>query len=138
MNMINDEFCVNYDNVVNTKELPAVVRILAMDLQKNPYLVPSDYFRARTEGELLEISRFFVDPSNEEVYSNAALITLMLCAGEGYTLGSTDEVSNALFLLEKYTMGELFVRVGLIKCKYELMTFSVEDPFEFIKEIYYV
>lgn len=129
----NTPLQLNYDKIAMHKEFLSITRMLAVDMMKNPYITPADFLKALSNEELqtlLEIS----DDEEHERMDEIMLISEMLAKGEGLESATLDSATERVNQFSVFLVLESLFRKGLVKLKYENMSFGEEYKDKIIAE----
>lgn len=121
-----DEYTINLEKIAYEKDMSPVTRTLALDLMKNPYLSPGDYFQSLTDAEL-SILLEMVESKDDGTLENEAevlLLSQMLARAEGVVTDSIDEIVNHMSYLAMLVASVSLARKGLVKVNYENLSFG--------------
>jgi len=133
----NDEssYCVNLQQVIDSNDICATIRLLAIDLKKRSYLSLGDFFKNLSErslDELLEIANHSADEEselNDTALQDLSLLTLMLAEAEGVTITDDQQMCNCLNALNVIICGVSLARKGLVKVHYNNLSLG-EDMYD--------
>jgi hypothetical protein len=123
-----DEFSINYKEVAEATDLIAPIRLLAIDLQKNPYLSLGDWFMSLSSGafneinELVELNHEIEDEEDQtkmEVIEQLGLLTMMLARAEGIEGNTMEEFSEQINVFCNTVTCVSLARKGVVKVYYE-------------------
>lgn len=129
----NTPLQLNYDKIATYKEFLSVTRMLAVDMMKNPYITPADFIKSLSDEELqnlIEISDDEEHPRIDEVM----LISEMLATGEGLEPANLDIATERVNQFCVFLVLESLFRKGLVKLKYENMSFGEDYKDKIIAE----
>lgn len=122
-------YSVNLEMVIKDKTLMAVTRLLAAELQQNPYLTVSDFFKHLSDGDvdmLIDVS----EDDEDSRYGDIILMTEMLTAAEGVMVDEEDEdryvedITNRMRMFITFLNLESLERQGLVRVFRENMSFG--------------
>lgn len=122
---IDFPFEINYEKIVQTKSLLPMVRLLAADLMKNPYMTLGLYFQTAKDTDLELILESSEDEDDERL-SDILLMAEMLAKAEGVITEGIDDVYvhlNTFITLAAVTSLD---RKDLIDANYDNMSFGEE------------
>lgn len=122
---IDFPFEINYEKIVQTKSLLPMVRLLAADLMKNPYMTLGLYFQTAKDTDLELILESSEDEDDERL-SDILLMAEMLAKAEGVITEDIDDVYvhlNTFITLAAVTSLD---RKDLIDAEYDNMSFGEE------------
>ena len=122
---IDFPFEINYENILKTKSILPMVRLLAADLMKNPYMTLGLYFQTANDTELELILEVSEDDEDERL-SDILLMAEMLAKAEGVTSEDIDDVHKHLNAFITLTAVALLDRKDLIVADYDNMSFGEE------------
>lgn len=78
---------INYRNVAEANWILPTIRLLAIDMQKNPYVTLGDWFRGLADSSIYELQELaetcYEDPENADALEQLMLLTMMLASAEG-------------------------------------------------------
>lgn len=121
-----DEYTINLEKIAYEKDMSPVTRTLALDLMKNPYLSPGDFFQNLTDAEV-SILLEMVESKDDGTLENEAevlLLSQMLARAEGVVTDSIDEIVNHMSYLAMLVASVSLARKGLVKVNYENLSFG--------------
>lgn len=116
-------FGMNLELISQQEDLTSATRLLAITLQKQPYISVGDWFKSLSVFQFAELNDLIEQPTtkgDEEIL----LLTLMLSKGEGTDVEY--EASNAMArqfdTLKMYITFVSLEKKGLVKVHYENLT----------------
>lgn len=126
MNDSIDNYEVNLQKVAEDKKSSGVLRLLAIDLQTNPYLSIGDWLQSLTDTELESLMNDLVDPGveDENAVSGLILLSLMLSRAEQVFLDTDEDLTRAVGLMSMFIVMASVGRKGLAKIHYQNMSFG--------------
>ena len=124
---IDEGDSLNYRNIAEANWILPTIRLLAIDLQKNPYVTVGDWFRGLADSSVYELQELaetcYENPDNEESMEQMMLLAMMLASGEG-TCDMKDMEKNRTqlgMLMSLITVVGL-ERKGFVRVFYENLT----------------
>lgn len=126
-----DDFVINIDKVVNSKNMMPTTRMLAMRLQRNPYTTIKDFLENLSDVELdtlIEVSEDGLDESagsvaeGEDRFSELVLMAEMLAKAEGLHTSSLEDMTSRTNTLITFIACEGLARKGLVEVWRENMS----------------
>jgi hypothetical protein len=118
-----DGYTVNLEEVSKQKDLMAVTRLLAMDLQRDGYVVVGDFIKDISDTDLENIVQD-MDREGDHQYDDLILISEMLATGEGCDASKTpNDFGDRMNQLMTLLVCESLARKGLVKVRRENMSF---------------
>ena len=125
---MNDDFLqmsVNYEKVANSCEYSPIIRMTALQLQKNPYMTVGDFFQQLGNNDIYELSKM-VDKvhSNEIAAQQLLLLSEMLSRAEGTESGTVDGCAKNLSTLCTFIICVSLARKGMVRVFYENLSFG--------------
>jgi hypothetical protein len=124
---IDEGDSLNYRNIAEANWILPTIRLLAIDLQKNPYVTVGDWFRGLADSSVYELQELaetcYENPDNEESMEQMMLLAMMLASGEG-TCDMNDMEKNRTqlgMLMSLITVVGL-ERKGFVRVFYENLT----------------
>ena len=121
-----DKYHVSLSTVANSSEMMAVTRLLAIDLQNNPYLSVGDFFKKISDADL-QLLTDVVDEGEENVhFSELLLLSHMLAMAEGLgpKFENIDIVTERVNAFCMFVAIESLHRKKLVKVHHENMSFG--------------
>jgi hypothetical protein len=122
---IDFPFEINYEKIVQTKSLLPMVRLLAADLMKNPYMTLGLYFQTAKDTDLELILESSEDEDDERL-SDILLMAEMLAKAEGVITEGIDDVYVHLNTFITLAAVASLDRKDLIDAEYDNMSFGEE------------
>jgi len=119
-------FHVNYDRVINEKDLLAVTRLLAVDLKNNPYKSVGDFMQELSDTDL-DILGDLCDDTECAKFSEIVLISEMLARAEGLDPADANESYSRTSAMVGFITCESLFRKGLVKLYRENMSFGEDQ-----------
>lgn len=116
-------YSLNYELITKQKDLMAVTRLLAADLQRDGYIKVGDFMKDLADSDLETIVQE-MERNDDKQYDDLILIAEMLATGEGCDPSKTpsdfgDRMRQLMTLLVIESLG----RKGLVKVYRENMSF---------------
>ena len=123
----DDGYSLNYRNIAEANWILPTIRLLAVDMQKNPYVTLGDWFRGLGSSSVLELQELaeacYEDPDNADALEQMMLLAMMLASAEG-TCDMQDMEKNHRqlgMLMSLITIISL-ERKGMVRVFYENLT----------------
>ena len=116
---------INYQNILNAKDLLPMVRLLAADLMANPYMTLGAYFQTAKDTDLELIMEVSEDEEDERL-SDVLLMAEMLAKAEGVETEDIDDVHNHLNAFITLAAVTSLDRKNLVDANYDVMSFGEE------------
>lgn len=116
---------INYENILKTKDILPMVRLLAADLMANPYMTLGSYFQTAKDTDLELILEASEDEEDERL-SDILLMSMMLAKAEGVETDDFDDVHNHLNIFITLAAVTSLDRKDLIDANYDVMSFGEE------------
>jgi hypothetical protein len=118
-------YAINLSEVAHTGHICPTIRLLAMDLQKNPYARIGDWLRALPEtsmSELLELADA-VARGDQDSMEQIMLLTCMLASAEGTDdLNDLEKIRTQLGMMVNIIAITGLDRKGLVRVHYDNLT----------------
>ena len=118
-------FEINYEKILNTNSILPMVRLLAADLMKNPYMTIGAYLQ-RARNEDLQLILEASEDEEDERLSDILLMAEMLAKAEGVETDSIEDVYKHLNSFITLAAVASLERKGLILADYDVMSFGEE------------
>ena len=127
---------INYDKIIESKEMLSVTRLLAADLKNNPYMTVGDFIINLSTGDLATLLDI-VDRNNSddkvaeanEHLGDIMLIAEILARAEGLETDNLDQMAHRMQMFSTYIVIESLRRKGLVDVFHNNMSFG-EDAGE--------
>ena len=116
---------INYEKVLNTNSILPMVRLLAADLMKNPYMTIGAFLQRARNDDLQLILEASEDEEDERL-SDILLMAEMLAKAEGVETDSIEDVYKHLNSFITLAAVASLERKGLILADYDVMSFGEE------------
>jgi len=145
------EFDILYDNIIKNKECLSITRILAADLQANPYYTVGQFLKNLNDVDLAELNdivncnfKHDLDEADEEEESQAdprmadiVLLAEMLSRGEDVKSRSDEELLAKVNQFMIFISIESLRRKGMVEAYHSNMTFGDDgDERMIVKRLY--
>jgi hypothetical protein len=126
-----EDFVINIDKVVKSKNMMPTTRMLAMRLQRNPYTTVKDFLENLSDVELqtlLEVTDDGLDDSAGSVaegkdrFSELVLMAEMLAKAEGLHTNTLEDMTSRTNTLITFIACEGLARQGLVEVWRENMS----------------
>jgi hypothetical protein len=118
-------FEINYEKVFKTNSILPMVRLLAAELMKNPYMTIGAYLQKARDTDLQTILEASEDDEDERL-SDILLMAEMLAKAEGVETECIEDVYKHLNSFITLTAVASLERKGLILADYDVMSFGEE------------
>jgi len=118
-------FEINYEKILNTNSILPMVRLLAADLMKNPYMTIGTYLQ-RARNDDLQIILEASEDEDDERLSDILLMAEMLAKAEGVETDSIEDVYKHLNSFITLAAVASLERKGMIIADYDVMSFGEE------------
>jgi len=119
------EWYLNYKVISESESICPTIRLLAIDLQKSPYLSVGDWIRSLSPRSFEEINEL-AQAEDEESFEmeQMLLLTLMLSHAEGTNLPNDDMegMNRQLAVLRQLIVMCSLEKKGFVRCHYENFT----------------
>jgi hypothetical protein len=119
----DDEIELNYKEIAAHTDLLPTIRLFAIDLQKQPYISPGDWFQSLSDNSLDELLGL-VDDESEDSLSQQLLLTQMLARAEGVITNDMEQIRQQLGMFQMLVAGTGLGRKRMAKVYYENMSFG--------------
>lgn len=126
-----NSYFINLDKIQEYPNILAVTKLLALKIQKNPYMRIGNFLLNLSDQDLqilLEIEE--TDPLMEDLL----MMSFLLARAEGVENGSTELITNHLNMFKGFIVMESLFRKGLINLYHENLSFGEEDGDKLIAE----
>ena len=116
---------INYERVLKSNNILPMVRLLAADLMKNPYMTIGTYLQKARDSDLQLILEASEDEEDERL-SDILLMAEMLAKAEGVETECIEDVYKHLNSLITLAAVASLERKKLILADYDVMSFGEE------------
>ena len=134
---LGEQFDINYDNIITNKECLSITRILAADLQANPYCTVGQFLKNLNDVDLAELNdivncnfKHDLDDIDEEEHetdprmADIVLLAEMLSRGEDIVSKSDEELLAKVNQFMIFISIESLRRKGMVEAYHSNMTFG--------------
>jgi hypothetical protein len=118
-------FEINYEKVFKTNDILPMVRLLAAELMKNPYMTIGSYLQRARDSDLQTILEASEDEEDERL-SDILLMAEMLAKAEGVETECIEDVYKHLNSFITLVAVASLERKKLIIADYDVMSFGEE------------
>ena len=118
-------FEINYEKVFKTNDILPMVRLLAAELMKNPYMTIGSYLQRARDSDLQTILEASEDEEDERL-SDILLMAEMLAKAEGVDTECIEDVYKHLNSFITLAAVASLERKKLIIADYDVMSFGEE------------
>lgn len=125
-----EEWTLQLDKIVKSKDHLAVTRLLAASLQQNPYMTVGTFFKTLSDWDLeklLEMTEAISDEGPWVGVEDILLLTMMLSNAEGSPSVNMDELHDKLTVFCVFVAGTSLARKGLVKAHFDNMSFNEDS-----------
>lgn len=123
MSQDKETFSINFENIVNGKNLLALTKMLAVQLRERPYTTPGDYMRSLSDGDIQMLVEL-TDKEEDEHFAEILLLAEMLAQAEGLERADEDTMMERVNAMIGFIVIESLARKGMVKVHYENMSFG--------------
>jgi|LakMenE18May11ns_1017448.scaffolds.fasta_scaffold9622321_2 hypothetical protein len=116
---------LNYEVIASSTNICPTIRLLAIDLQKNPYISIGDWVQSLSDNSFAEIYELAsTDDEDSFEMEQMLLLTLMLSHAEGTSLPNDDMegMNRQLAVLRQLIVMCSLEKKGFVRCHYENFT----------------
>jgi hypothetical protein len=121
---------LNYRNIAEANWVLPTIRLLAIDMQKNPYATLGDWFRGLADSsvhELQELAETCYQDPDSETMEQMMLLTMMLASAEGTCdIGDMEKNRTQLGMMMSLITIVGLERKGLVRVFYENLTLGTD------------
>lgn len=127
-------FCINFARVMSEKSLLSVTRLLATDLNNNPYITVGDFLKNTSDGDLQHLVDIIDEGEEHKNFEDLMLISGMLSLGEGLPCRTVDDYHRVMNMFITFVVVESLYRKGFIKIHRKNMSFGEDMASKCIAE----
>jgi ribosomal protein S13 len=121
------DYLVNYDRVVSTAEISPVVKHAAKKIMSSTYITPAMFFKSLSDDQIEELYGMLdAVGGSVRALKDLMLLSMMLSSAEGVEAASDDDAGKMLQNLLVWITCVSLERKGMVKVRYENMSFSEE------------
>lgn len=121
---------LNYRNIAEANWILPTIRLLAIDMQKNPYATLGDWFRGLADSsvyELQELAETCYENPESETMEQMMLLTMMLASAEGTCdMGDMEKNRTQLGMMMSLITIVGLERKGLVRVFYENLSLGTD------------
>ena len=127
-----DEYELNFNKIVNDNTMLSVTRLLASQLQQNPYITVKDFFEGLSDEDLevlLEVADALEREADNDINEidhghELILITEMLVRAEGLITATAEEMFRRIQMMCMFLACESLFRKGIVKLHRDNLSFG--------------
>ena len=127
-----DEYGLNFNKIVNDNTMLSVTRLLASQLQQNPYITVKDFFEGLSDEDLevlLEVADALEREADNDINEidhghELILITEMLVRAEGLITATAEEMFRRIQMMCMFLACESLFRKGIVKLHRDNLSFG--------------
>ena len=121
-----DNYEVNLNRVSEDKKTHSVIRLLAVDLQKNPYTSVGDWLQALSDHDLQSLIDDVceADETDEMAMQSLILGTLMLSRAESVFIENEEQLAKASEMFRIFIVIASLQRKNMARALYQNMSFG--------------
>lgn len=120
-----EEFTINYDKIITTRDFNPIIRMTALQLRQNPYMTIGDFFKQLGDADINELASM-VDEFSDNTLAAQQLVLLseMLSRAEGTEASTQEGCAKNLNALCMFITCAALDRKGLVRVFYENLSFG--------------
>ena len=121
-----DYYEINLNRVGEDKKTHSVIRLLAVDLQKNPYTSVGDWLQSLSDYDLQSLVEDVCesDETDEMAMQSLILGTLMLSRAESVFIENEEQLAKAAEMLRIFIVVASLQRKNMAQALYQNMSFG--------------
>ncbi len=121
-----DDFEINLERVIQDKKTHSIIRLLAVDIQKNPYITVGEWLKSLSDKDVQSLVEDIADADDMNEFAMQSLIlgTLLLSRAEQVFIESDEELAQAAEMFRIYIVISSLDRKKLAKALYQNMSFG--------------
>lgn len=121
-----DDFEINLERVIQDKKTHSIIRLLAVDIQKNPYITVGEWLKSLSDKDVQSLVEDIADADdmNDLAMQSLILGTLLLSRAEQVFIESDEELAQAAEMFRIYIVISSLDRKKLAKALYQNMSFG--------------
>lgn len=117
--LTDDDLYLNYKNIAECEWITPTIRLLAIDIQKNPYISVGEWFEKlsdRSVSELQELAEIVANGDDEDATQQMMLLAMILSNAEGTgDMKSIDTLRKQLSMILSIITFESLARKGFVR-----------------------
>ena len=121
-----DNYEINIERVIEDKKTHSVIRLLAVDIKKNPYITIGDWLQSLSDNDvqslLMDIAE--AEEDNFDAMQSLILGALMLSRSEQVFFESDEELAKAAEMLKIFIVITSLDRKKMARAIYKNMSFG--------------
>jgi hypothetical protein len=125
LNFDEEGFALNLPEIAMAEWMTPTIRLLALDLQKTPYMSLGDFFSKLSNTSVAELQQLAEDGLQEQNSRNMEqimILCLMLAAAEGTENYNINVIQHQMSMLCSLITFESLARKGLVRVYHENFT----------------
>ena len=121
-----DQYQVNLDGVIESKQTHPIIRLLAVDVKSNPYITIGEWLQSLSDRDCQTLLDDLVEHEEDDDYAiqNLLLMTLILSRTEQVFIETEEQMSHALGMLKVFIVIWSLDRKKMAKAMYKNMSFG--------------
>lgn len=121
-----DCYEVNLDRVIEDKNTHPIIRLLAVDLQKNAYVTVGTWLLSLSDNDIQSLIDDVVEASDDDEVGMQSLIlgTLMLSRAEQVFIDNEEQLAQASEMFRIFIVISSLQRKGMAQALYKNMSFG--------------
>lgn len=119
-NRFNEEWNIEIDKIIQSRDLSSIVKQLAQELKANPYKTVGSFFDNLSNVDL----DILMEKLDNEDFEEILLITELLARAEGAGACDMEEIARNFNVMTVMIAGEALARKGLVEAFHHNMSFG--------------
>lgn len=116
-------YFINLEKIQEYPNILAVTKLLALKLQKNPYMKVGNFLKNLSDADLKTLISI---EQNDSEMEDILMMSFLLARAEGVENGTTDLITTHVNMLQGYITMESLYRKGLIEFYHDNLSFGEE------------
>jgi len=126
-----NNYFINLDKIQEYPNILAVTKLLALKIQKNPYMSIGNFLLNLSDQDLQIITSI---EENDPLMEDLLMMSFLLARAEGVENGTTELITRHLNMFQGFVVMESLYRKGLVNLYHENLSFGEEDGDKIIAE----
>lgn len=121
-----DHYEINIERVIENASTHSIIRLLAVDVKKNPYLTIGDWLQSLSDKDCQSLIDDLVEAEEEDNFAMESLIlgALILSRAEQVFIETDEQMSKAIGMLRMFIVISSLHRKKMAKAIYKNMSFG--------------
>ncbi len=119
-----DDFEMNLDRIIVDKKIHSMIRLLAVEIQRNPYITVGEWLKSMNDDECESLCDHLVESDSADSMSDLILLGIMLTRTESVFIETDSDLAQAASKMRMFLSISSLHRKGFVRARYENMSFG--------------